>query len=148
MMAACGPQIPEVDAVVQSPDGDEWGVQLDDDSVVYVKYDEPHQRIRFATDVGQPAAQHRVRTLESLLIFNILWQGELNIRMALSPDEDGNVVQMCVLPINAVSQDDLPPLLAEFSRMARAWREAVASGCQGNEGADIAFQFSTFAIRV
>jgi hypothetical protein len=147
MMAECGPRIPEIDAVVQSPDGEAWGLQLDDDSLVYMRHDEPHQRIRFATDVGRPDAQNRMRTLEALLTFNILWQGELNIRMALSPDDD-NIVQMCVLPAEVVRPEVLPRLIPEFKRMAGAWREAIEKGCHGDDAAAIALQFNAFAIRV
>jgi hypothetical protein len=148
MMAACGPQIPEVDAIVQFPDGEAWAFQLDDGCVVYARYDEARQRIRFATDIGRPDPQHRLRTLESLLIFNILWQGELSMRMALSPDDDDNVVQMSVLPIVAVGPEALPPLLLEFKRVAGAWRDAIASGCQGEDGAAIALKLNAFALRV
>ena len=126
-MDTLGPLLDAIEDIAESPDGDGWRIELVDESVVEIEFDAARQRIALSADLGAPAPEHRAHTCEMLLSFNLLWQDEMPVRMAIgSPGE--HALQVAELPASAFNPTNFHHQLSGFMAHAARWRGHVANG--------------------
>ena len=53
IMQEIGPQMPDIDAVVQHGE-DSWALQLDDTSILFIEYANDPDRLVLSTELGSP----------------------------------------------------------------------------------------------
>jgi len=144
-MAALGPLVGEIEDVTEGPDSNEWRLDLEDGSVIEIEYDEARQRFALSADLGALPHEHRAHTCEVLLTFNLLWQDELPVRMAIgSPGE--HAVQVAELPATAFDPTNFHHHVSGFLALAARWRRHVANGCQAMDDPTPHFEPGAFRV--
>ena len=147
LMADLGPATDAVATVAESPDGATWAIEMEDESVVHVDLDAELSRLALTTVLPSPTPEHRARTCEALLTFNLLWQDASAVRMALD-EPGGKIIQVAELAVAALSLQGLQDTLAEFVRKAALWRTAIAAGCGQAPCAEVFEHFGAHMLRV
>jgi hypothetical protein len=133
-MARLGELLDGVEEIIEEADGDEWTIEFTNGDMLEIEFDEARQRIAFSMVLGTPPSEHRAHTCEMLLTFNLLWQENLPVRMAVSaPGEE--VVLVAEFETVAVQAQDLNRCVADFAAIADQWRDHVLSGFQLDEAA-------------
>lgn len=144
-MATLGPLVDAIENITEGPEGDEWRIELADASVVEIEFDTARQRIALSANLGAPEPEHRAHTCEMLLTFNLLWQDELPVRMAIgSPGEQA--VHMAELPASAFDPVDFHHRLSKFAAIAGRWRDHVANGCHAVDVSSHRFEPGAFRV--
>ncbi len=140
-IAQLGELLDDIEEIVEEPDGNEWTIEMSDGTLLELEYDEERQRLSLSTTLGSPPPEHRAHTCEMLLTFNLLWQDEPPVRMAVgAPGED--VIQIAEFPLTTFDAHRLGQWVAEFHAMATDWSEHVASGFQFEEEAPLPLPFT------
>jgi hypothetical protein len=131
-MARLGTLLDDVEEIIEEPDGDAWSIEFTSGDILEVEFDEAGQRIAFSMVLGTPPPEHRAHTCEMLLTFNLLWQEDVPVRMAVgAPGEE--VVQVAEFDLATMQPEDLPRHAIDFAAVADQWREHVLSGFQLDE---------------
>jgi hypothetical protein len=128
LFAELGPASEDVATVAQGPDGCSWAIEMADEAIVSVEFDAERERIALTIGLPKPAADRRIDTLEALLTFNLLWQSNSALRMAMD-QPGGEIVQVAELATAHLDVAKLGTALAEFLALAERWRTAIATGC-------------------
>lgn len=133
-MARLGELLDGAEEIIEEADGDEWTIEFTNGDILEIEFDEARQRIAFSMVLGTPPFEHRAHTCEMLLTFNLLWQENLPVRMAVSgPGEE--VVLVAEFDLEVVQPEALHRHVVDFVTMADQWRDHVLSGFQLDEAA-------------
>ncbi len=147
IFAELGPAGEDVATIAQGPDGCSWAVEMADETIVSAEFDAERERIALTIGLPKPAADRRIDTLEALLTFNLLWQSDSALRMAMD-QPGGEIVQVAELATAHLDAAALGAALAEFVAMADRWRAAIAAGCAAAVELAPAENFGASAMRV
>jgi len=147
LMADLGPAMDAVATVVESADGANWAIEMEDELVVQVELDAQLARLALTTVLPSPSPEHRARTCEALLTFNLLWQDASAVRMALD-EPGGKIIQVAEWAVATPSLQGLQETLAEFVRKATLWRTAIEAGCGQEPCAKVFEHFGANMLRV
>lgn len=124
IMQEIGPQTPDIDAVVQHGE-DSWALQLDDTSIIFIEYATAPDRLVLSTELGMPIPERRLEVCQLMLSYNLLWEENAGLTMALGGPEGGATL----LYEWRSTEPELPNFqeqLRKVSQVARAWRSYIA----------------------
>lgn len=123
LMAQVGPLLDPlaIDAFVEDR---VWGIALEEDQLVFVKFNEKKNCLVFSIDLGQPPAGDRSLLYEILLQINFHWDATGGVRMGVNAP-DGEVVQAFEIGADELDAARLSETLSSFAEVAVAWREVV-----------------------
>jgi hypothetical protein len=124
IMQEIGPQTTNIDAVVQHGEGS-WAIQLDDTSIVLMEYATGPERLVFSTELGMPLPQRRLEVCQLMLSYNLLWEENAGLTMALGGPE-GSAMLLFEWCSTQPTLQDCQKELHRFSGIANAWRSYIA----------------------
>lgn len=124
MLQDLGPNVPEIDAIIQSEDAS-WAIQFADESVVLLEWADDPARLMFSAGLGRPSDSRRLEVYQQLLRHN-LNRGEAGARAALGGPE-GEAMLMREASVAQLLPADLSRQLQDFASLARAWCAYVGS---------------------
>lgn len=124
IMQEIGPQAAMIDAVVQHG-ADSWAIQLNDGALVLLEYADNPERLVFSTDLGMPIPQRRLEVCQLMLSYNLLWEENTGLTMALGGPE-GSAMLLFDWRSERPQLDALRQALDRFAQVAGAWRSYVA----------------------
>ena len=124
IMQEIGPQTPDIDAVVQHGE-DSWALQLDDASIIFIEYAADPDRLVLSMELGMPAPERRLEVCQLMLAYNLLWQENAGLTMALGGPEGGATL-LCEWRSTEPGLKTFQEELRRYSRVARAWRAYIA----------------------
>lgn len=123
LMTELGPLLEPLE-ITEFEELNTWTVVMDEDTTLFVDYDEDNDRLTLSADVGTPAEDIRGRIYRQLLRRNgeALRPGQA--RLALD-EAGGTVVQIVDLPQSNPDVAGLQGAIREFLDTLSEWREAV-----------------------
>ncbi|MFS0754194.1 type III secretion system chaperone [Noviherbaspirillum sp. 1P10PC] len=124
IMQEIGPQTPDIDAVVQHGE-DSWALQLDDMSILFIEYAADPDRLVLSTELGMPAPERRLEVCQLMLAYNLLWQENAGLTMALGGPEGGATL-LCEWRSTEPELKKFQEELRRCSQVAQAWRSYIA----------------------
>ena len=124
IMQEIGPQTPDIDAVIQHEE-DSWALQLDDTSIIFIEYATYPDRLVLLTELGMPVPQRRLEVCQLMLSYNLLWEENAGLTMALGGPEGGATL-LCEWSSKEPGIQNFQEELRKFSRVAHAWRSYIA----------------------
>jgi hypothetical protein len=124
IMQELGPQTPNIDAVVQHGE-DSWAVQLDDTSIVLIEFATDPDRLVLSTELGTPLPERRLAVCQLMLAYNLLWEENAGLTMALGGPEGGAML-LCGWRHTEPELQNFQKELLRFSQVANAWRRYIA----------------------
>jgi hypothetical protein len=124
IMQEIGPQTPDIDAVVQHGE-DSWALQLDDTSIIFIEYAADPDRLVLSTELGMPIPQRRLEVCQLMLSYNLLWEENVGLTMALGGPEGGATL-LCEWRSMEPELHNFQEELRKVSQVARAWRSYIA----------------------
>jgi hypothetical protein len=124
IMQEIGPQTPDIDAVVQHGE-DSWALQLDDASIIFIEYAADPDRLVLSTELGIPIRQRRLEVCQLMLSYNLLWEENAGLTMALGGPEGGATL-LCEWRSIEPELQNFQEELRKVSQVARAWRSYIA----------------------
>lgn len=124
IMQEIGPQTPDIDAVVQHGENS-WALQLDDMSILFIEYAADPDRLVFSTELGMPVPERRLEVCQLMLSYNLLWQENAGLTMALGGPEGGATL-LCEWRNTEPELQKFQEELRRFSQVAQAWRSYIA----------------------
>ena len=77
MMEEIGPDMAEIEAVIQSEDKN-WAIQFEDQSIIMLEWAERPDRVVLSSMLGIPSVAMQLSVYEALLCYNLLWKDMLN----------------------------------------------------------------------
>lgn len=146
LLAELGEACDAVATVVQEADGVTWAIELEDDMVIALEWNEELDRLALSTVLESPSADRRQDVLENLLIFNVLWHGASGARGALD-GPGGAPLLIGEIPASAADGAVLQTAIEDLSAQARLWNQAIAAGCEAPPVEDMPPSFGA-AMRV
>lgn len=141
LLAAVGPNLPDVEGVLQRGE-DEWLVRFPDIDVA-LEFDEASKRLMLSADLDRPAPGNHVAVYEALMGYTLLWRETGGVAAALSAE--GVVVILLTLYAAELDQALLATVLGNFAERARLLKTFVAQGGEAPEERNALF---TTAIRI
>ena len=132
----------DLDFVLESEDGCVWGLQADDDTMVFVEYGSDDRRLYLSAEVSTPVVAIRPELYGLLLEYNNCWRETGGIVMAID-EPDGAIVQCFDISAEGIDSTDLHQVLQHFLAKLRSWRDVIAElscgcGAKGSPDADAA----------
>jgi hypothetical protein len=124
IMQEIGPQTPNIDAVVQHGE-DSWALQLNDTSIIFMEYATDLDRLVLSTELGMPVPQRRLEVCQLMLSYNLLWEENAGLTMALGGPEGGATL-LCGWRSTEPDLQGFQEELRKFSQVAQAWRSYIA----------------------
>lgn len=124
IMKEIGPQTPDIDAVVQHGE-DSWALQLDDTSILFIEYATEPDRLVLSTELGMPIPERRLEVCQLMLSYNLLWEENAGLTMALGGPEGGATL-LCEWRSTEPELQKFQEELRRFSQVAQAWRSYIA----------------------
>jgi hypothetical protein len=124
IMQEIGPQTPDIEAVVQHGE-DSWALQLDDTSIIFIEYAADPDRLVLSTELGTPVPQRRLEVCQLMLSYNLLWEENAGLTMALGGPEGGATL-LCEWRSMEPELPNFQQELRKISQVARAWRSYIA----------------------
>ncbi len=131
LMRDIGPQMGLLE-VTEFAEPHVWTLVVDEETVLFVDYDDPGARLLLSAEVGEPAEAGRLVLYELLLRYNDAWRETGGGRMALDPA--GVVVQQFEMAVAGLELQRLQAAVGTFVDVLRGWREILATA--GRHDAD------------
>ena len=119
MMEEIGPNMPEIEAVIQSEEKN-WAIQFDDQSIVMVEWTDRPDRVVLSAMLGTPAEKMQLSVYETLLCYNLLWKDTGGVKMALA-GPGGELILLYELHASELSLNELQTVLSNFTSIAQVW---------------------------
>lgn len=124
IMQEIGPQTPDIDAVVQHGE-DSWALQLGDTSIIFMEHATDPDRLVLSTELGMPVPQRRLEVCQLMLSYNLLWEENAGLTMALGGPEGGATL-LSEWRSEEPELQNFQEALRKFTQVARAWRSYIA----------------------
>ncbi len=119
MMEEIGPEMPEIEAVIQSEEKN-WAIQFEDQSIVMLEWTDRPDRIVLSAMLGTPAEKMQLSVYETLLCYNLLWKDTGGVKMALA-GPGGELILLYELHTPDLALNELQTVLSNFSSIAQVW---------------------------
>lgn len=126
LMKELGPQVNNVDAVVQNGDST-WAVQFDDGAVVFLEWDDQPSRLVLSAELGKIAEARQLEVLRLLLSYNLLWRDTGGVKTALGGPE-GAAMLLYECSADSLTLAVLQTVLENFCNSAQIWRRYIEQG--------------------
>ena len=123
LMQELGPQITEIDAVLQQDDTC-WVLVLADETSITVEWAANPERLVLSSGLGRPVQGAELAVYETLLSYNLLWQDTGGVRMAIDGPQ-GEVLLIYDLFDDHLSLAELQTVVLNLSNIAAIWRDYV-----------------------
>ena len=137
LMTELGPVL-DLAAVAEYEDGNAWSLALDEETEVWIDYDEANGRLILTTEVGAPTEENPYKLYETLLVYNNQWQQTGGVRMALDAP-GGAVIQSFELGTEGLDIGKLARVVQNFVDVRQGWREAVTGAPDAQEDDEAPF---------
>lgn len=114
----------------------ESGVFVVDGVDVYMDYRDAgfEASVVIYSELGAVPEDAPAEILRNLLEANLLWAGTGGATIGLHPDTRAAVIAYS-MPFEGLTGTGVAAALAQFTRVAAFWREAIADGCAGTAAA-------------
>ena len=128
MMEEIGPNMAEIEAVIQSEDRN-WAIQLEDQSIIMLEWAEKPDRIVLSSMLGIPSETMQLSVYEALLCYNLLWKDTGGVKMALA-GPGGDLMLLYELYVDGLMLNDLQIVISNFSNISHVWSLYVTGESQ------------------
>lgn len=119
MMEEIGPNMTEIEAVIQSEDKN-WAIQFSDQSIVMLEWADDPDRVVLTSLLGMPSESMQLSVYETLLCYNLLWRDTGGVKMALS-GPGGELAVIYELLCSDMTLHELQTVLTNFVSIAQIW---------------------------
>lgn len=126
LMQEIGPDMPEIDAVMQSEENS-WAIQFDDETVVQIEWADEPSRLVLSSALGQVNPEMRLPVYETLLSYNLLWQDTGGVKAALAGPGGEVSLLYELFADTSLSLGDLRTVLLNFMQLTQLWTAYVKS---------------------
>ena len=146
LMEQLGPVLDPLE-IVGFPDQSVWGLQIDEETRLFVDYDNQYNKLVVSCDLGAPTSNDRARLYELFLQSNYTWQATGGTRLAID-SPGGNVILLVDLSPDNLTVNDFSKMLAGFSRSAQTWKEIISQPIDNSGPKEDSSDLADYAIRL
>ena len=119
MMEEIGPDMAEIEAVIQSEDKN-WAIQFEDQSIIMLEWAERPDRVILSSMLGIPSEAMQLSVYEALLCYNLLWKDTGGVKMALA-GPGGELVLLYELHAEELQLNELKIVVSNFFSISHVW---------------------------
>jgi hypothetical protein len=144
VIAGAAPLLDPIE-VTYFPEDVTWAIQFDEQTRVFLDFDDKAMALVISASVGTPPHEDRLRMYELMLQFNNQWHLTGGLRLALEgPAGSGSMIFS--VPVEGLENSQLATILANFREIVLGWREIIAApppeSGKPDEAADMAALFN------